>query len=47
MKPFLREVAKGVAVGVTVGAVFFGARLAFEAYRERRTTIEQRNGRVE
>jgi len=47
VKPFLREVAKGVAVGVTVGAVFFGARLVFEAYRERRTMLTQQNGRVE
>lgn len=47
MKPFLREVAKGVAVGVTVGAVFFGARLAFETYKERRMALAQQNGRVE
>lgn len=47
MKTFLRDVAKGVAVGVTVGAVFFGARLAFETYKERRMALAQQNGRVE
>lgn len=35
MKPFLYDVAKGVAVAVTVGAIVFTARTAYERYTSR------------